>query len=137
MKTKWGGCSPERETIRLNTELAKKPPGCLEYLVVHGMIHFLEPTHNERFASLMDRFMSNWRSRKNFDGDWLADGPPVLPVGGGVGREKVSLAFKFQADREVELEGRAGADRGFAAGFVSAEEAQSPLFGSRWGGSGG
>lgn len=65
MKTKWGGSSPDRGTIRLNTELAKKPPECLEYLVVHEMVHFLEPTHNERFVSLMNRFMPNWRSRKD------------------------------------------------------------------------
>lgn len=65
MKTKWGGCSPERGTIRLNTELTKKPPDCLEYLVVHEMVHLLEPTHNGRFVGLMDRFMPNWRSRKD------------------------------------------------------------------------
>jgi predicted metal-dependent hydrolase len=65
MKTKWGGCSPERRTIRLNSELAKKPPECLEYLVVHEMVHLLEPTHNERFVALMDRFMSNWRTRRD------------------------------------------------------------------------
>ncbi|MEP2774423.1 MAG: SprT family zinc-dependent metalloprotease [Luteolibacter sp.] len=65
MKTKWGGCSPQRRTIRLNTELAKKPPECLEYLVVHEMMHMLEPSHNERFLALMDRFMSNWRSRRD------------------------------------------------------------------------
>jgi len=64
MKTKWGGSSPDRGTIRLNTELAKKPPECLEYLVVHEMTHFLEPTHNERFVGLMDRFMPNWRIRR-------------------------------------------------------------------------
>jgi predicted metal-dependent hydrolase len=65
MKTKWGGCSPERGTIRLNSELAKKPPECLEYLVVHEMVHLLEPTHNERFIALMDRFMPNWRNRRD------------------------------------------------------------------------
>lgn len=64
MKTKWGGCSPDRGTIRLNSELAKKPPECLEYLVVHEMTHLLEPTHNDHFLSLMDRYMPNWRSRK-------------------------------------------------------------------------
>ena len=65
MKTKWGGCSPQRGTIRLNSDLAKKPPECLEYLVVHEMAHLLEPTHNERFIALMDRFMPNWRNRRN------------------------------------------------------------------------
>jgi predicted metal-dependent hydrolase len=61
MKTKWGSCSPEAKSIRLNTDLAKKPPECLEYIVVHEMIHLLEPTHNTRFITLMDQFMPNWR----------------------------------------------------------------------------
>lgn len=65
MKTKWGSCSPDRGTIRLNSELAKKPPECLEYLVVHEMVHLLEPTHNDRFLGLMGRFMPNWRSRRD------------------------------------------------------------------------
>ncbi|MBX0328392.1 M48 family metallopeptidase [Oscillochloris sp. ZM17-4] len=61
MKTKWGSCSPGTGSIRLNTELAKKPPMCLEYVVVHEMAHLLEPTHNSRFIGLMDRFMPRWQ----------------------------------------------------------------------------
>ena len=64
MKTKWGSCSPTRGTIRLNTELAKKPRQCLEYIVVHEMLHLLEPTHNERFRKLLDRFMPRWKERR-------------------------------------------------------------------------
>lgn len=60
MKTKWGSCSPGPKTIRLNTELVKKPPECLEYILVHEMVHLLEPTHNSRFVALMDRFMPTW-----------------------------------------------------------------------------
>ena len=60
MKTKWGSCNPGAGTIRLNLELAKKPPECLEYVVVHEMVHLLEPTHNARFVSFMDRFMPKW-----------------------------------------------------------------------------
>lgn len=60
MKTKWGSCSPAAGNIRLNTELAKKPPECLEYIVVHEMAHLLEPTHNTRFLALMERFMPKW-----------------------------------------------------------------------------
>lgn len=60
MKTKWGGCNPAERSIRLNTELAKKPPECLEYIVVHEMAHLLEPTHGGRFQALMDRFMPRW-----------------------------------------------------------------------------
>ena len=61
MKTKWGSCSPDVRTIRLNTELAKKPPECLEYITVHEMVHLLEPTHNHRFVTLMDRFLPKWQ----------------------------------------------------------------------------
>jgi predicted metal-dependent hydrolase len=61
MKTKWGSCNRNSGSIRLNTELAKKPPECLEYIVVHEMAHLLEPTHNHRFTTLMDRFMPKWR----------------------------------------------------------------------------
>ena len=64
MKTKWGSCNPLARTIRLNTDLAKKPPLCLEYLVVHELIHLLEPTHNSRFVALMDQFMPKWRSHQ-------------------------------------------------------------------------
>jgi predicted metal-dependent hydrolase len=64
MKTKWGSCSPERRSIRLNTELAKKPPGCLEYIVVHELVHLLEPTHNDRFQAIMRTFMPEWESRR-------------------------------------------------------------------------
>ena len=60
MKTKWGSCNHKASTIRLNTELAKKPPECLEYIVVHELVHLLEPTHNARFVRLMDRFMPRW-----------------------------------------------------------------------------
>jgi predicted metal-dependent hydrolase len=65
MKTKWGSCNPRAGTIRLNTEVAKKPKECLEYIVVHEMAHLLEPTHNARFIALMDGFMPNWRLRRN------------------------------------------------------------------------
>ena len=60
MKTKWGSCNHSARTIRLNTELAKKPRECLEYIVVHEMTHVLEPTHNARFVALMDQFMPQW-----------------------------------------------------------------------------
>lgn len=65
MKTKWGSCNPPARTIRLNTELAKKPRECLEYVVVHEMAHLLEPTHNARFVALMDRFMPRWQHQRD------------------------------------------------------------------------
>ena len=61
MKTKWGTCNPDRRSIRLNTDLAKKPPPYLEYILVHELTHLLEKTHNGRFTLLMDRFMPQWR----------------------------------------------------------------------------
>jgi type I restriction enzyme R subunit len=65
MRTRWGSCSPHTRTIRLNTELAKKPPQCLEYIVVHELIHLLEPTHNARFTALLDRHLPPWRLRRD------------------------------------------------------------------------
>lgn len=61
MKTKWGSCTPGSGYIRLNTDLAKKPPECLEYIVVHELVHLLEPTHNERFVRLMDQYLPHWQ----------------------------------------------------------------------------
>ncbi len=61
MKTRWGSCNPDARHIRLNTELAKKPPVCLEYIVVHEMAHLLELTHNARFVALMDQWLPNWQ----------------------------------------------------------------------------
>jgi len=65
MKTKWGSCNHRAKHIRLNTELAKKLPECLEYVVVHEMVHLLEPSHNSRFIALMDQFMPKWKFYKD------------------------------------------------------------------------
>lgn len=62
MKTKWGSCNPDAHTIRLNTDLAKKPRECLEYITVHEMVHLLEPTHSARFVALMDQALPGWRA---------------------------------------------------------------------------
>ncbi len=61
MKTKWGSCNPSAKSIRLNTELAKKSRECLEYIVVHEMVHFLERHHNERFKKAMNELIPQWR----------------------------------------------------------------------------
>jgi len=61
MKTKWGSCSIEARRIWLNLELIKKPAHCLEFIIVHEMVHLLERTHNERFIAYMDQFMPQWR----------------------------------------------------------------------------
>ncbi len=65
MKTRWGGCNPSTGNIRLNTELAKKPPECLEYILIHELAHLIEPTHSNRFLALMDKFMPQWRQIKD------------------------------------------------------------------------
>lgn len=61
MKTKWGACNIEAKRIWLNLELAKKPPACLEYILVHELVHLLERRHNDRFRAYMDAFMPQWR----------------------------------------------------------------------------
>lgn len=61
MKTRWGSCNYTQSNVRFNSELAKKPPECLEYVVVHELAHLLEPSHNARFHSLMSQFLPNWK----------------------------------------------------------------------------
>lgn len=61
MKTKWGSCNPRTHHIRLNTELVKKPKDLLEYVIVHEMLHILEPRHSERFFELIGRHYPRWR----------------------------------------------------------------------------
>lgn len=61
MKTKWGSCNHKEGSIRLNSELAKKPSEYMEYVLVHEMVHLLEPTHGQRFTAYMNRFMPNWQ----------------------------------------------------------------------------
>ncbi len=65
MKTLWGSCNPTSGNIRLNSELAKKPSECLEYILVHELAHLIEPTHNARFLALLDRFVPHWRQTKD------------------------------------------------------------------------
>lgn len=64
MKTKWGGSNPRAQSIRLNTELVKKPKDLLEYVVVHEMLHLLEPTHSERFITLLSKHYPSWREAR-------------------------------------------------------------------------
>lgn len=64
MKTRWGGCNPVARTIRLNTELVKKPKDLLEYVIVHEMAHLIEPTHGPRFVAVLDRHYASWREAR-------------------------------------------------------------------------
>lgn len=65
MKTKWGSCNYRAGHIRLNTELVKKPQDLLEYVVVHEMLHLLEPTHSSRFLNLLDEKWPSWREARS------------------------------------------------------------------------
>jgi len=64
MKTKWGSCNHREGNIRLNTELVKKPKDLLEYVIVHEMLHLVEPTHSERFVALLDGHYPSWREAR-------------------------------------------------------------------------
>ena len=65
MKTRWGSCNISKKRIWLNLELAKKPTRCLEYVIVHEMVHLFERKHNDRFVKLIDKFMPNWRGHRD------------------------------------------------------------------------
>ena len=64
MKTKWGSCNHGEGHIRLNTELVKKPKDLLEYVLVHEMVHLLEPTHNEHFITILEKHYPTWREAR-------------------------------------------------------------------------
>jgi predicted metal-dependent hydrolase len=64
MKTKWGGCNHRAGHIRLNTELVKKPKDLLEYVIVHEMVHLIDPTHSDRFMTLLQKHYPTWREAR-------------------------------------------------------------------------
>ena len=64
MKTKWGSCNIQARRIWLNLELVKKSPRCLEYIIVHEMIHLLERYHNARFYSYLTKYLPDWPERR-------------------------------------------------------------------------
>jgi predicted metal-dependent hydrolase len=64
MKTKWGSCNPAAGNIRLNTELVKKPKDLLEYVIVHEMVHLIEPTHSDRFIAILAEHYPSWREAR-------------------------------------------------------------------------
>ena len=75
MKTRWGSCNPVARRIWLSLELIKKPAECLEYVLVHEMVHLLERGHNARFYGLMDRYLPTWRSSRERLNGALLNGP--------------------------------------------------------------
>lgn len=64
MKTRWGACNPKAKSLRFNTELVKKPKDLLEYIVVHEMLHLLEPRHSERFTDLLNEHYPSWQEAR-------------------------------------------------------------------------
>jgi predicted metal-dependent hydrolase len=89
MKTKWGSCNTRDRRVWLNLELAKKPPRCLEYVLVHELAHLLESHHNGRFKALMDQFMPRWRLHRDelnqaplAHEEWMAWGNAESPWSG-------------------------------------------------------
>lgn len=70
MKTRWGTCNIRSKRICLNLQLAKKPPKCLEYVIVHELVHLLEGSHNRVFKNYMDHFLPDWKTvRKEMNGE--------------------------------------------------------------------
>jgi predicted metal-dependent hydrolase len=71
MKSRWGSCNYRAGHIRINTELAKYPPHLLEYVLVHELVHLLEPSHNKRFYALLNQFRPSWHvDRQQLQSDW-------------------------------------------------------------------
>ncbi len=64
MKTRWGSCTPNTAKIRINLELVKRAPSCLEYVVVHELLHLLESSHNRRFYALLDQYLPDWQLQR-------------------------------------------------------------------------
>lgn len=64
MKTKWGTCNIEQKRIWINLELAKKPYYCLEYIIVHEMIHLIEIHHNDNFLAHLDKYLPKWKLQR-------------------------------------------------------------------------
>ena len=73
MKPRWGSCNPEARRIWLNVQLAKHPVGCLEYVILHELAHFVEKSHGPRFVAVMDAYMPTWRSIRKELNDGMLD----------------------------------------------------------------
>ena len=73
MLTRWGSCNVRKGRIWVNLQLAKKPVECLEYVVVHELVHLLEKGHNSIFIGYMDEYLPDWRIRKNILNGFIRD----------------------------------------------------------------
>lgn len=81
MKTRWGSCNASRGTIRLNTDLAKRPPQCLEYIVVHELAHIADPSHGRAFQRLLSAHLPNWPSLRELLNDSSLSHAPWVTLG--------------------------------------------------------
>ncbi len=73
MLTRWGTCNVKAKRILINLQLAKKPIHCLEYIIVHELVHLIEKTHNSVFVEHMDKFIPNWRVIKDELNSFIMD----------------------------------------------------------------
>lgn len=73
MKTRWGSCNVKTHHININLALAKKPPECLEYVVVHEMTHILEASHNQVFWEYMSQFYPDWKRVRRYLNDEVVE----------------------------------------------------------------
>jgi predicted metal-dependent hydrolase len=64
MTTRWGACNTKTGKILLNLQLAKKTPECLEYIIVHELVHLVTKKHDKKFITLMDKYLPMWREVK-------------------------------------------------------------------------
>jgi len=76
MRTRWGSCNHRTATVRFNTELAKKPRECLEYVVAHELAHLRESTHNARFVALLDQHLPKWQMLRELLNQMPLEGHP-------------------------------------------------------------
>jgi predicted metal-dependent hydrolase len=73
MLTRWGTCNTKDKRIWINLQLAKKPIECLEYVIVHELVHLLEKSHNSVFVDYMDKFLPDWRVTKDLLNGFIMD----------------------------------------------------------------
>ena len=64
MKTRWGSCNITKKRIWLNLKLVQYPPECLEYVILHELIHLKVPNHSADFYAELDQYMPDWQMRR-------------------------------------------------------------------------
>lgn len=85
MKTRWGTCNIDSRRIWINLQLAKKPPECLEYVVIHELVHLLEKNHTNRFNALVEEYCPTWKEAKKLLSEMPLD---YIEAGGEIADEE-------------------------------------------------